>query len=37
MKLTLVIVVLLIVAGSIYADYRWRRWIDARRRDHDRN
>jgi hypothetical protein len=29
----LIIVVLAIVAGSFYADYRWRKWVDARRRE----
>jgi hypothetical protein len=29
----LIIVVLAVVAGSFYADYRWRKWVDARRRD----
>ena len=27
MKLLLTLVVLIIVAGSFYADYRWKRWI----------
>jgi hypothetical protein len=31
--IALAILVVLIVAGSIYADYRWRKWVDARRRD----
>jgi hypothetical protein len=29
----LIIIALAVVAGSIYADYRWRRWVDARRRE----
>jgi hypothetical protein len=29
----LIIVVLAVVAGSFYADYRWRKWVDARRRE----
>jgi hypothetical protein len=34
MKIVLVIVVLLVVAGSVFADYMWRRWMADRRRDH---
>jgi len=33
MKLLLAILVIFVVAGSIYADYRWRRWIAERSRD----
>jgi hypothetical protein len=29
----LILVVLAVVAGSIYADYRWRKWVDARQRE----
>lgn len=36
MKLALAIIAILIVAVTIYADYRWRRWMAARRRDRDR-
>ena len=32
MRLILLLAALLIVAGSFYADYRWKRWI-ARQRD----
>jgi len=35
MKLVLVILIVVILASSIYADYRWRRWMAARRREHD--
>ncbi len=35
MKLVLAIVVIALVAGLLYADYRWRRWMAARRRDRD--
>jgi hypothetical protein len=31
----LISVVLAVVAGSIYADYRWRKWVDARRRERE--
>jgi hypothetical protein len=37
MKLLLAIVAIIFVAGSFYADYKWRQWIAARRRDrHER-
>lgn len=26
-------IVVVVIAGSIYADYRWRRWVEARRRE----
>jgi len=35
MKVVLVIVAILIIAGSILADYKWRRWISRNRRDRD--
>ncbi len=35
MKLILAIVVIVIIAGSFYADYRWRKWIAARRRERE--
>jgi hypothetical protein len=35
MKLALAIIAALIVAASLFADYRWRRWMADRRRDHD--
>jgi len=31
MKIFLGIVALLLIAGSFYADYRWRRWMAERR------
>jgi len=34
MKWLVAILVILVIAGSIYADYRWRRWMADRRRDH---
>jgi hypothetical protein len=34
MKIVLVILVILVVAGSVFADYMWRRWMADRRRDH---
>jgi len=33
MKFLLGILVLLAVAASLYADYKWRQWIAARRRE----
>jgi hypothetical protein len=33
MKLLLAIVAIAIVIGSFIADYTWRRWMAARRRD----
>jgi hypothetical protein len=35
MKLLIAILVIALIAGSLYADYRWRRWIDARRSEHN--
>ncbi len=35
MKIFLAIVAVLLVAGSLYADYKWRQWIARRRRDRD--
>jgi hypothetical protein len=35
MRLVLIIVVILAVAGSLVADYKWRRWMAARRRGGD--
>jgi len=34
MKIVLAILVLLVVAGSCYADYKWRQWMAARAREH---
>jgi hypothetical protein len=33
MKILLAIVVAAVIAVAIYADYKWRQWIAARRRD----
>ena len=33
MKILLAILVILLVVASLIADYLWRKWIDARRRD----
>lgn len=34
-KVALAIIVILIVAGSLFADYKWRKWMADRRRDHE--
>jgi len=31
--LLLTILAVVVIVGSIYADYRWRKWVDERRRD----
>jgi hypothetical protein len=33
MKLILAIVVVVLVAGSIFADWKWRQWMEARRQE----
>lgn len=33
MKLLLIIAAVLIVAGSFYADYKWRQWLARHRSD----
>ncbi|WP_269431410.1 hypothetical protein [Terracidiphilus gabretensis] len=35
MKVILVIVVFVVIAGSIFADWKWRQWVKARRRERD--
>lgn len=37
MKILLTLVVLVVVAGSVYADYRWRAWVAARRQERDQD
>lgn len=36
MKWLLAILAILFLAGSIFADYKWRQWMAARRRERDR-
>jgi len=36
MKLALAIIVLLVFALSLVADYKWRQWMNRRRAGHDR-
>jgi hypothetical protein len=33
MKILLGILAVLVVAATLFADYKWRRWMAARRRD----
>jgi hypothetical protein len=33
MKLLLAILAAILIAASFYADYKWRKWIEARKRD----
>jgi hypothetical protein len=33
MKIFLGILAILVVAASVFADYKWRQWMAARRRD----
>jgi hypothetical protein len=33
MKILFFIIVLVLVAASVFADYKWRQWMAARRRD----
>jgi len=35
MKIFLIILAVLIIAGSVFADYKWRQWMAARRRERD--
>jgi hypothetical protein len=36
MKLVLSVVIILVIAATVVADYKWRRWIASRRRDRER-
>jgi len=33
MKIVLIVLVAAVVAGSVFADYKWRQWMAAHRRD----
>jgi hypothetical protein len=35
MKFLLVTVILVLIAASFYADYKWKRWIAARKQERD--
>jgi hypothetical protein len=37
MKLALAIVAVFIIAASIFADWKWRQWMAARKRERDQN
>jgi len=37
MKIALVIIAALIIGASLLADYKWRQWMAARRRDHEQD
>ena len=36
MKIVLIIAVILVVAASFFADYKWRRWLARNRHNRDR-
>jgi len=33
MKFLLAVVIIAVIAGSVFVDYRWRKWVDARKRE----
>ena len=35
MNVVFIILAVLVIAGSLFADYKWRQWMTARRRDHE--
>jgi hypothetical protein len=35
MRIVLILVAVIVIAASIYADFRWRKWVEARRRERD--
>ncbi len=35
MRIILIIIVILIVGASLFADYKWRQWLARNRHDHD--
>jgi hypothetical protein len=37
MKAVLIVVAVVVIAGSVIADYLWRRWMAARRAEHDQD
>jgi hypothetical protein len=37
MKLLLAILAIGLLAGSFFADYKWRQWMAARKSDHNRS
>jgi hypothetical protein len=37
MKVLLAIVVLIVIAATVFADYKWRKWMAARRNDRNQD
>ena len=37
MKAILIVVAVVVIAGSVIADYMWRRWMASRGAEHDRD
>jgi hypothetical protein len=35
MKIALIVVALVVIVGSVWADYKWRKWMAERRRERD--
>jgi hypothetical protein len=35
MKIAIIVVVVVLVAASVFADFKWRQWMAARRRDRE--
>jgi general stress protein CsbA len=35
MKIVAIVVVVVLVAASVFADYKWRQWMATRRRDRE--
>jgi hypothetical protein len=35
MKIVIAIIAVVVIAGSAFADYKWRQWMAARRRDRE--
>jgi hypothetical protein len=35
MKLTIIVLGIIILAVSIFADYKWHKWMTTRKREHD--
>lgn len=36
-KLILIVVAVVVIGGSIFADYKWRRWVESRRAEGDQD
>jgi hypothetical protein len=36
MRIVLIVAVILVVGASLFADYKWRRWLARNRQDRDR-